>query len=299
MSKPYDATLNALIDARPDDWAAFLAARLGLPPGPATLLDTDLSVAAQSDKAFRLAGPPPAVIHLEFESSSRTGVPARLLRYNVLLGHPRPGAEAEPVHTVVVLLRREANASDLTGHYARAGHDGVPYLEFRYTVVRLWEESMGRLLAGGPALAPLALATDESAADLPAAVARFADRLRRPDVPGNVVGDLAGYGLVLAGLVHEPDDVVPLLRRMSMTFEGTPGYEWIKQQGVAIGRAEGKAEGKAEEARRLLQRMAEKRFGVMPTAGAALGAIADVARIERMADRLFDAAGWDDLLATP
>jgi hypothetical protein len=287
VSKPYDATLNALIDARPGDWAAFLAARLGLPPGPATLLDTDLSVTAQSDKAFRLAGPPPAVIHLELESSSHAGVPARLLRYNVLLGHPRPGAAEEPVHTVVVLLRREANAADLTGVYTRAGADGVPYLEFRYTVIRLWEESMAGLLAGGPALAPLALATAESAADLPGAVARFAERLRRPDVPGSVRDELTGFGLVLSGLVHEPTDVVPLMQRMSMTFEGTAGYEWIK------------AQGKAEEARRLLQLVGRQKFGPSPTADNTLGGIADTARLERMAARILTAASWDDLLATP
>ena len=41
MSKPFDATLNALIDAHADDWAAFLAARVGLPLGPVTPLDTD------------------------------------------------------------------------------------------------------------------------------------------------------------------------------------------------------------------------------------------------------------------
>lgn len=213
------------------------------------------------------------------ESSSRTGVPARLLRSNVLLGHSRLG---EPVHTVLVPLRREANAADLTGVYTRAGADGVPYLEVRYTVIRLWEESMAGLLAGGPTLA-----TEESKADLPDAVARFAERLRRPDVPGNVRNELAGYGLVLAGLVHPPGAVAPLMQRMSMTFEGTPGYEWIKQQ------------GKAEEARRLVHRLAERRFGVQPNSGSALGGITDIDRLERMALRVHAAAGWDDLLATP
>ena len=32
MAKPFDATLNSLIDARPEDWVSFLAPRVGLAP---------------------------------------------------------------------------------------------------------------------------------------------------------------------------------------------------------------------------------------------------------------------------
>lgn len=291
VSKPYDATLNALIDARPDDWAAWLAARVGLPPGPAAVIDTDLSVTAQSDKAFYLSGPPPAVIHVELEADSRPGVPARLLRYNVLLGHNRP----EPVHTLLVLLRPEANASDITGVYTRAGHDGRAYMEFRYTVVRVWRESVEGLLAGGPGLAPLALVTDEAVADLPGTVARFAGRLRRPDVPGKVIEDLVGTGFVLSGLRHNPDAVAELLRRASMTFEGTAAYQWILEKGVA----QGEARGEAQATRRLLLLQGRKRFGPSPAADTTLSAVTDTARLERMAERILDATSWDDLLATP
>src|SRR4051812_19551895 len=126
MAKPFDATLNSLIDVRPQDWVSFLAPRLGLVPGPAELLDTDLSVTAQSDKVFRLTGPPAALIHLELEANPRRGIPGDLLRYNVLVGHGRD----EPTHTVLLLLRPKANATDMTGVFSRPG------LEFRYTVVR-------------------------------------------------------------------------------------------------------------------------------------------------------------------
>ncbi|MCU0706235.1 MAG: hypothetical protein MUF18_19905, partial [Fimbriiglobus sp.] len=85
MAKPFDAALNALIDTRPEDWAAFLAARVGIPPGPAEVLDTDLSVTAQADKLFRVNGPAPALIHLELESSSRRGKPDQLMWYNTLV----------------------------------------------------------------------------------------------------------------------------------------------------------------------------------------------------------------------
>ena len=45
-----------------------------------------------------------------------------------------------PVHSVIVLLRPTANATDLTGILEVPGADGRPYLTFRYTVVRVWQE---------------------------------------------------------------------------------------------------------------------------------------------------------------
>ena len=123
MAKPFDATLNSLIDARPQDWVSFLAPRVGLVPGPAEVLDTDLSVTAQSDKVFRLTGPPAALIHLELEANPRRGIPGDLLRYNVLVGHGRD----EPTHTVLLLLRPKANATDVTCPTSRPSCvSGVP-----------------------------------------------------------------------------------------------------------------------------------------------------------------------------
>jgi hypothetical protein len=83
MAKVFDATLNTLIDAHLADWAAFLARRVGVPPSPATSLDTDLSATLQADRLFRIDGPTPAVLHLELESTGRLGIPGELLRYNV------------------------------------------------------------------------------------------------------------------------------------------------------------------------------------------------------------------------
>jgi len=60
--KPFDATLNTLIDAHLTDRAGFLAARSGVQDGPAEPLDTDLSTTLQADRLFRVNGPVPAVI---------------------------------------------------------------------------------------------------------------------------------------------------------------------------------------------------------------------------------------------
>ncbi len=138
MSKPFDTILKHLLEVHEDDWAAYLAARVGVPFGPVSPINTDLSLTVQADKVFRIDGPTPGLVHLEMESSSHLGVPLRLLRYNALLHH---GTEL-PVHSVLMLLRPRANASDLTGEYTVPGSDGQPYLRFRYHVLRVWEEPM-------------------------------------------------------------------------------------------------------------------------------------------------------------
>jgi hypothetical protein len=179
MAKPFDATLNSLIDGHVSDWAGFLAARCGVPMGAVTPLDTDLSVTLQPDRLFRIDGPFPAVLHLELESTSRLGIPRELLRYNAFAHH----LTDLPVESLLVLLRPKANAGDQTGEYVVAGPAAGPVVRFRYTVVRVWQESVTDLLAAGPGVAPLALLTNEAAADLPAAFARFRDSLRAASVP--------------------------------------------------------------------------------------------------------------------
>ena len=65
------------------------------------------------------------------------------------------------------------------------------------------------------------------------------------------------------------------------------------------GVAQGVAQGSAQEAQRILLIMGRKRFGSVPEgAETTLKGITDPARLERMAERILDAAGWDDLLAT-
>ena len=104
MPKEFDATLNLLTDEHRDAWGGFLSARLGIPMGPVQFLDSDLSTTIQADRLFRIDGPVPAVIHVEFDSSSYLGRPARLLRYNVLAN-----MRADlPVHSIVLLLRPAA-----------------------------------------------------------------------------------------------------------------------------------------------------------------------------------------------
>jgi hypothetical protein len=71
-------------------------------------------------------------------------------------------------------------------------------------------------------------------------------------------------------------------------------------KGRAEGEARGEARGRAEEARSLVLRLGAKRFGPPQAAvEATVLAISDRERLERISERILDAANWNDLLATP
>jgi hypothetical protein len=142
----------------------------------------------------------PAVLHLELESSGWLGIPGRLLRYNVAAW----AVTELPVHSVLVLLRPKAAASDLTGLLELPGANGQAYLTFRYSVIRIWQETIEVLLAAGPGIAPMALLTNEADADLPLAFSRFRSCLRASGVPDNVERGLLGSTFVLCGLRYDP-----------------------------------------------------------------------------------------------
>jgi hypothetical protein len=297
MSKPFDATLNNLIDDHVDDWGTFLGTRAGIPPGRVVPLDTNLSVTAQADKLFRIEGPRPALLHLEFESSGRLGLPEELLRYNVL-------ARSElhlPVHSVVVLLRPKSNASDLTGELSIDGADSRDYLRFRYTVVRVWQESMEALFAAGAGVAPLGVLTNEASADLSAAFDRLAHRLGPPFVPPAESRSILGSSFVLCGLRYNAERIAELYRRVSMSLsvQDSTSIQFLRDLFKSEGLKEGKAEGKAESARALVLRLGEKRFGkATPVTISTINGITDFDRLARMAERVIDGAGWPDLLST-
>lgn len=287
MAKPYDATLNDLIDLRPDDWAAGFGRLAGIPPGPSTVLDTDLATTLQADKLFRIDGPRPAVLHLEFQSSSRLGIPRELMRYNTLIDHQHD----LPVHTVLVLLRPTAAASDMTGLYERLGATGEPIATFRYHVERVWERPVEFWLTGGLGLAPLAMMTNEAVADPASVLDRLQARFRTQGVTGKVAESLLTSTFVLCGLRHQPDRIEELFRRMSMLMEESTTYQLILNKGRTVGRS--------EQARNTLLQIGTERFGP-PSAeqDAVLQALTDLPRLERITGRVLKAADWDDLLKT-
>lgn len=299
MAKPFDAALNALIDTRPEDWAAFLAARLGIPPGPAEVIDTDLSVTAQADKLFRINGPSPALVHLELESSSRRGKPDRLMWYNTLARYQLPERERVPVYSVLMLLRPEAHADDQTGVHHVLGVHGEVIHEFRYTVLRVWQEAADTFLNAGPAFAPLALLTDEARADVPGMFGRFVGRLQHPGVPDTVGEVVLRNGFVLCGLRYDQDQFQRLFMSIQSILDDSVSAQWMRKHGLTTFReAMEFAWREVFTLRHTLLRQGSKKFGPEPTAEGRLNEITDSLRLERMTERILDAASWDDLFAT-
>jgi predicted regulator of amino acid metabolism with ACT domain len=69
----------------------------------------------------------------------------------------------------------------------------------------------------------------------------------------------------------------------------------MRAEGLSVG----EAKGRVKEARLAVLKVAAKRFGAAPTTvEAAINAINDCERLERIIDRILDAADWNDLLTT-
>jgi predicted transposase YdaD len=289
MPLPFDATLKDLVQSHPEDFAAVLR----LPgPGPPAVLNVDLAtVSAATDVTLGYGDPPTLLVDLNFQAGRDADLPGRVRLYNALLYH----RFRAPVHSIVILLRPEADAGSLTG---RLRYQALPRrgrVEFAYEVVRLWRRPARRLLAGGPGTLPLAVlgglpagrATEDGLAWV---VGEMDRRIHRQSDPAEARRLLAA-AFVLTGLRVSGEIAQRVFGGVTNMRESST-YQAILR--------EGRAEGELLAARRLLLRQGRKQFGP-PDAGAqaALEAITDMDRLERMSERLLEVTTWPDLLATP
>ena len=191
-----------------------------------------------------------------------------------------------PVRSVVLLLRREANAANLTGELrAQFPDEAAPYDEFRYRVVRLWELSSEALPSGDLGTVPLAPLTDQASAALPGVLRRLDERLRR-EAPAETANKLLAATFVLMGLRYPPDLSRQLLQGVASMEESTT-YQYIISQ------------GRIREAKQILLILGRIRFGP-PDAqvSAAIEAIDDIERLENLNARLLTVSSWQELLAS-
>jgi predicted transposase YdaD len=279
MAKPFDATTKALVESYPADWLRWL----GWPAGQAELIDADLAtVTPAADKVMRVTAPERWLLDLELQSSYKLEVPGRLHWYNTLL-RQRHGL---PVRSVVVLLRPEADGPAMSGAYQEAFAGEEPYLVFRYRVIRLWQVPDAHLVAGGLGTLPLAPLGDVAPADLPGVIRQMRDRLDR-EAPRERAEALWTASLVLMGLRYD-EAVIDQLMRGVAGMEESVTYQAIVRKGGL------------REAHAILLRQGRKRFGPPePDITAAVEAITDLDRLERLSERLLDVSSWQDLLAGP
>jgi hypothetical protein len=277
MAGAFDATLKQLLDLCAPDWIAWLAPLVGLPVSvTAQPLDVDLStVQPVADKVFQLQPPATGLLHLEAQSSWDGAFPGRLLLYNVLLEDRYGG----PVHTVALLLRREASAPGLTGTVLRTDAAGHEYLRFAYTVVRLWELPADALLSGGLGAAALALLTDDAEPRLQELVNRLAERAAQ-EMPTKADADLLlSCGYILTGLRYDEAVARTLFHGVQKMKESST-YRAILEEG----RTEGLLTARREDLLAVLQ---ERFRAVPPEIEAKIQATTDVAKLQTAFRRAF------------
>jgi predicted transposase YdaD len=287
----YDVTVKQLILDDPPGWMK----RFQIAPlGRVTEVDSGITtLTAFADKVFRVGGRKPYLINFEFQSSHETDLVRTLWFRQVALDH----RHNLPVHTVLILLRKEANSPRLTGLYQRDMPDGRPTNRYHYQVVRLWKEDPEPYLTASVSLVPLAALTAVKERDLPGLVRRMKDRI--DEEPRSRAAMLRTASGLLMGLRYSDDLIVQLLGGEQSMKESTM-YQRILKEGHKEGIQEGLSVGEIREARRFLLVVATERFGEPDTEIlTALGAIQSVERLESLGRRMIadpTIARWEDLL---
>ena len=223
--KPFDASLKDIIEEYARAWAEQFT------PGPildVAVIDADVStVTAAADKVLRIRSPKgDCLLDLEAQGSYDATKPRRMMLYSVLLLERHD----LPVRTVVILLRREAVTSTMTGVVEmRYTPEDMPYLTFRYTVVPLWRLPIGPLLNGPIGLLPLAPLTDEAEADIQGVVDHVIRRFRA-ETPREEAAKMEATTFILMGMRYDKDFVAQLYQGVP-DMEESSTYQLIMERG--------------------------------------------------------------------
>lgn len=285
MALTFDATLKDMARDCPE---GFLAEFDRLPSSRLVLLNVDLAAVTRSaDLVVGIGEPMEEIIHMEFQSSAAAWKHADVLVYNALLySHHHV-----PVHSVVLLLRPDAEHKNMTGHVRYAPRAEHGSMDFAFRVVRLWELDAERLLAGELGVIPLAVlgrfprgaSVEESVANM---ARRVVDRLTKEASPERA-GKLLARALLLAGLRVQRDVAINIFRGIPMMQESDT-YLMILEEGEEKARRED------------ILDFGEERFGPCDdSVRNALAGIGDLARLKRMVRRAAKAASWQEILETP
>jgi hypothetical protein len=162
---------------------------------------------------------------------------------------------------------------------------GRSSLVFEYELVRLWQRPVETILAGGVGTLPLAPLCNVSRRALPGVIRRMEERIRG-ETSSAEAATLWTSTFLLMGLRYPPAVAAQLLQVVRAMKESST-YQAILD------------EGWAEEARKVLLLLGNDKLGPpdMETR-AALEAITDINRLERLLQRLLQVSGWRELLGS-
>ncbi|HET6251945.1 MAG TPA: hypothetical protein VFE47_29945 [Tepidisphaeraceae bacterium] len=284
MAKTFDAASKHLIEAHPADWLALA----GLPiTGKVSVVDADVStISAAADKVILVDGPEPYIAHFELQSAVDITVDGRVLWYNVLLRR-RHGL---PVRSVVILLRPEAQSASIVGRvYDSSWPDN--YLDFRFKIIRVWEQSPQALLSGGLGTLPLAPISAVAANELPEVVRQMEARFEKESPREQHDLETASY--IMLGLRY-PKEMIAILLTGVRKMKESVTYQAILEEGEARGKVIGKTEGKRDT----LVELGAKKFGPPDEETLKkISGVTDLNLLNTMLERLFEASSWEELVS--
>jgi hypothetical protein len=82
MTRPFDATLEELLEDSPESWPALV----GRPGGSVSVVDADIAtITGAADKVLRVSGPPDCLLQVEAQAGPDASLPRRAHVYNALL----------------------------------------------------------------------------------------------------------------------------------------------------------------------------------------------------------------------
>lgn len=285
MAKEFDATTRHLIETNPRAWLKYVGITC---ESPATVIDSDLStVTAEADKVIRVEDKMPWLVHLEMQANYDATLGLRMARYNILLEM----RHNLPVLSVAILLRRLADGPTMTGLWQRKLPDGFCSHDFRYRVIRAWEQKADEMLAGDLAILPLAPLADDAENRLREILAKVGKRF---DAERELAERQALWNCTwgLAGLRYSEELIMTLSQEQSI-MEESSYYQGILKKGEA----KGEAKGAFKSAHNVLLRLGSKRFGEpSPSVLAAIDQINDAAILEDLALRALEVNSWQELL---
>jgi predicted transposase YdaD len=288
MAKAYDATTRDLIELDPVAWLKFL--HIQVPdPGRVRVIDSDVSaITAEADKVLRIDDQPPWVVHVELQSRRDARMADRLHRYNALLSY----RHELPVHSVVVLLRPEAEMPALSGLLEKTlpKRTGA-YLQFRYDIIRVWQFPVRELLAGGLATLPLAPISDVKPEELTHVLRTLLERLHK-EAPPHQEAMLWTSTEVLLNSRYGNDRSDEILSGVQDMILGIHGIEETAVYQRIF------AKGRVHQAREILLRQGRKKFGPPEERiQAAIEVLSDADRLDLLTERILDVSSWEELLA--
>ncbi len=290
MAKQYDAGMKVLVETHLPDWLALTPFK---PRGRMRVIDSDVSaVTADADKVLLIQEATPWILHVELQAGYDRWLAERTAWYSALLSYKHKC----PVHSMVVLLHRKADAPRLTGELVDRIADEQPHRIFRYQLVRAWELNAEALAAGTWGLFPLAPLSDTAPPILPSLVERMGRRLAREYPQQEEARTLGTIMDILLGLRYDQELTRHMMEKVMnmIDLRESHAYHIILEEGQAIGEAKGRIASLHDT----LLRLGKKKFG-KPSAKILreLNAITEETRLAQLSERILDVDSWRDLLA--